>query len=209
MMNLQKGEIRVVDGVLGSNMQDAIEGFLFDEIFPWKFKDDLTSAIDEGKKQGRTAGFAHEFFNCESKINSQWFFLVFPILTNALDQIGIKNRPEKLLQARTFKQEPAKARKEYEVLHVDDMKTRPLVSILYYANDSDGDTFFFDQTTKEYPDPAKVIAMAHDQHQKEFSVAKRVSPKKGRCVIFDGSRYHASSSPQNNQRCVINFSYFV
>lgn len=208
-MNLQKGEIRLVDGLLGSNMQDAVEGFLFDEIFPWKFKDDLTSAIDEGKKQKRTAGFVHEFFNCESKINSQWFFLVFPILTNALDQIGIKNRPEKLLQARTFKQEPTSMRNEYDVLHVDDISVRPLVSILYYVNDSDGDTFFFDQTTKEYPYPAKVIAMSHDQHQKEFSVARRISPKKGQCVIFDGSRYHASSSPQKNQRCVINFSYFL
>lgn len=208
-MNLQKGEIRVIDGILGSNMQDAIEGLLFEKIFPWGFVDDLTSAVDESKKRSKTAGFRHEFFNSESKINSPWFFLVFPILANALDQIKIKNDPAKLLQARTFKQKPTKIRNEYDVLHVDDLLTRPLVSILYYVNDSDGDTFFFDQTTADHPDPAKVIAMTHDQHQKEFSIAKRVSPKKGKCVIFDGSRYHASSSPQNNQRCIINFSYIL
>ena len=34
-----------------------------------------------------------------------------------------------------------------------------------------------------------------------------VSPKKGRCVFFDGLRFHASSKPTQNSRFVINYNF--
>jgi len=57
---------------------------------------------------------------------------------------------------------------------------------LYYINDCDGDTIFFDKNQKEY---------------------KRVSPKKGRCILFDGSIYHTGSKPKNKSRGVININF--
>lgn len=66
---------------------------------------------------------------------------------------------------------------------------------LYYINDSDGDTIFF----KEKHDGNPVKGLTEDQ---------RVSPKQGRGVIFDGSIYHASSSPQKSPfRCIINVDF--
>jgi len=50
--------------------------------------------------------------------------------------------------------------------------------------DSDGDTLFFN---------------------KEGDIINRVSPKKGRCVIFDGDILHASQNPiKSKDRIVIN-----
>ncbi len=57
-------------------------------------------------------------------------------------------------------------------------------SILYYVNDSDGDTIFFDDNGKEF---------------------KRVSPKKGRMVIFDSDILHTSTPPNEGRRVVVNF----
>ena len=58
--------------------------------------------------------------------------------------------------------------------------------LLYYVNDSDGETIFYDS---------------------ELNEIKKVNPKRGRIVVFDGSQYHSSTPPQKNKcRCVINMN---
>jgi hypothetical protein len=59
--------------------------------------------------------------------------------------------------------------------------------ILYYVNDSDGDTYFFGK-------------------EKDSELVQKITPKKNRAVIFDGSTWHASSLPSKNHRIVINFN---
>ena len=71
--------------------------------------------------------------------------------------------------------------------HVD--QPYPHTVALYYVNDTDGDTVFFDKD-----DLTKVI--------------HRETPKKGKCVIFDGEyAYHASTSPSKNIRMTLNINY--
>ena len=67
---------------------------------------------------------------------------------------------------------------------------------LYYINDSDGDTFFFNE---RYP---------YLSEGSVVTVKERISPKAGRGVVFDGFMYHASSSPIKNQyRCILNVDF--
>ena len=67
--------------------------------------------------------------------------------------------------------------------------------LIYYVNDSDGDTFFFDRRHGE--------VWITDGN---YKVIDRVSPKKGRFVLFDGSIYHAGSNPREyDRRMVLNF----
>lgn len=63
------------------------------------------------------------------------------------------------------------------------------VNMLYYINNSDGDTFFFD-----------------GDHVTDYEhYAHRISPKKGRVVFFEPDQYHASSPPiTNRHRLVLN-----
>jgi hypothetical protein len=68
--------------------------------------------------------------------------------------------------------------------HVDLFE--PHLVVLYYVIDSDGDTFIYEKNTTD-----KII--------------ERISPEKGKLVIFDGDYYHSSSPPEkNNVRIVIN-----
>jgi len=56
--------------------------------------------------------------------------------------------------------------------------------LLYYINDSDGDTFLFD---------------------KSHNIVDRISPKRGRAIFFNGDILHASSLPvKSKYRAVIN-----
>jgi len=60
-------------------------------------------------------------------------------------------------------------------------------SVIYYVNDSDGPTYFFDN---------------------EYNVIEKVYPKQGRMVLFDSETIHAGSNPvSNDYRIVINYIF--
>lgn len=82
----------------------------------------------------------------------------------------------------------------YNIPHQD--AERGCYSMVYYLDDSDGDTFLFN----EYYE--------HGKLPEKLTVAHRVSPKRNRAVIFESDRYHASSNPRiNKDRFVINFVF--
>ena len=87
-------------------------------------------------------------------------------------------------------------------VHVDQFF--PHYSIIYYVNNTDGDTIFYNNTLgDEYENWSEKLLIDKDlSYWEEF---KRVSPKKGRVVIFDGKIFHRSSYPTKENRYIINF----
>lgn len=78
--------------------------------------------------------------------------------------------------------------------HVDCSKQH--ISMIYYVNDSDGETTIYDKNLGE--------------NLKNIRPIKKFKPKKGSFLVFDGNRYHSSRPPQNNNlRCVINFNLLL
>jgi len=78
--------------------------------------------------------------------------------------------------------------------HTDSSKKH--ISMIYYVNDSDGETTIYNKTTGE--------------DLKNIRPVKKIKPKKGSLLIFDGSKYHSSKPPQTNEmRCVINFNLLL
>ena len=78
--------------------------------------------------------------------------------------------------------------------HIDSDKKH--ISMIYYVNDSDGETTIYNKISGE--------------NLKDIKPVKKFKPKKGSFLIFDGSRYHSSKPPQNNElRCVINFNLLL
>ena len=77
--------------------------------------------------------------------------------------------------------------------HVD--MNIPHMVLLYYVNDSDGDTVIFDQ-------------VYHSEKKPELTVNRTISPKAGSAIMFDGLTYHSSSSPKNaKERIVLNINF--
>jgi hypothetical protein len=65
-------------------------------------------------------------------------------------------------------------------------------TLLYYVNDSDGDTIFYNEYFTGKP-----VGLLTKQQQ--------ISPKRGRAVIFDSNQIHSGSCPSvNDTRLVIN-----
>lgn len=84
----------------------------------------------------------------------------------------------------------------YHSIHIDQDYDHKV--FLYYVNDSDGDTVFFDQFwSKE--NPANINSLTEQI---------RVKPKQGLGVVFNGLQYHTSTSPiESDFRCVINLDF--
>ena len=68
----------------------------------------------------------------------------------------------------------------------DYFKNKKFISIIYYVHDTDGDTVFYNKECKK--------------------IIKKVTPKKGRAVIFDSLIFHSYMRPvKSDKRVVINF----
>lgn len=77
--------------------------------------------------------------------------------------------------------------------HVDSTDKHKV--FLYYVNDSDGDTVFFNE-------------LFDGTKKDQFTESQRVSPEAGKGVVFDGHIYHASSSPiASEYRCILNVDF--
>ena len=67
------------------------------------------------------------------------------------------------------------------------------IVVLYYVNDSDGDTIIYNEREKDRPDGI-------------YTIKQRVTPKQGRVVLFDGWLMHTAEQPINNVRCIVNYN---
>ena len=137
--------------------------------------------------------FTHAVLD-EGNIVSNLHGFIYPILYIFAEKAGItinkitRIKINLILQDKTFKNI------NYNFPH-SDRGTGDKV-FLYYINDSDGDTFLFD----EYDD-YKIIP-------NKFTVNDRITPRKGTGVFFEANRFHASSNPAIAQnRYVINFNF--
>ena len=89
-----------------------------------------------------------------------------------------------LMYARVFLTLPYKTELKYHSPHTD--LNYPHTSLIYYVNDSDGDTVFFEPDMK--------------------TIFRKVSPKKGRCVLFNGLIPHGAGIPSEGARCIVNYN---
>ena len=195
--------ILIIDNVIDNTYQDALEAFFLKANFPWFYQSDISFFDDHlsqlGKDIRRRPGFSNLIHDTNNGPFNPFHF-VMPLLYAgaSIKDLKITN----ITQARSFLLVPPN-------LHTDeDRRDRPHVdqpnphyAAIYYVNDADGDTYIYDKRFDNNTDCLSNINPA------SLPVLKRISPKKGRLVIFNGLYYHSSSQPEHNARCIINFNF--
>ena len=184
-------KIYVFDDIITKDYQNRIKSILVgetrynDEDFPWYYIDDITSAGDyENQKRG---AFGHDYVHYEEGIESDFHYLFIDLIKNSCSKLNIKEVD--VLQGRSFLQLPTNIKKEDVDTPHTDMSVQHFV-MLYYVCDSDGDTIIYNE---------KVIS------EKGLTVQKKVTPKQGRVVLFNGAYYHTAQQPNHNLRCIVNY----
>ena len=178
--------MRVIDDVMPVVMQDQLHDMCTDPTFMWSFLPDATydkreEAITGAMNKPKNPSMSHLALN-EYQPKSGVANLISAHCLCASDVAGLN--PNFLYRMRFGLYLPLNDAPLHNNMHVD-MKI-PHTVILYYVNDADGDTFFFNKSRE---------------------IVDRVTPKKGRAVVFDGLTLHASSMPSKDYRISLNLGY--
>jgi hypothetical protein len=184
-------DILIYDDIIDIDYQNKIKDILCSLKFPWFFCNDISYT---GNNVQQRPGFQHLYVE-KKKINSQYHKHIAPIILKSLKKANIKNNV--FLQGRSFLQLPLNISDRHivDTPHVD--ADIPHLAVLYYVNDSDGDTIIYENEFKGYD---------NRPFKKDLKIKQKVTPKKGRVVIFDGKYWHTAEQPEHNNRCRINYN---
>lgn len=194
-------DIIEIENFIPKDYADHLERLMTSFDFPWFFNPSMVSGDDDFQGyENNIAGFNHFFYEKNTK-TSPYFDLVYPLILSITSQANVPfNR---LVRMRANLNLPNKHSKlDYHMPHIDSFF--PHWNAIYYVNDNDGDTFIFNETNDTYDSGIDdIMKIKHG----EFTVKHRVTPKKGKIVLFPGIYYHTSSWARNAKyRCVININ---
>ena len=183
-------ETTVIDNFLDEREQELVRSNLLQRA-KWQFIMDM-----DGKdtSQYPSFGFVHVFNHPNEGIKSEFYSAVVNLFVPRVKE-KLNLEVKEVHYARSFLQVPldSKFHKGRNNVHVDIPQSH--IAGVYYVTDSDGDTILYENRYGETVTELK-------RHQ-------TVTPKAGRMVFFDGSRYHCSSQPTGALRCIINMDLIV
>ena len=174
--------IKIYDNIVPNQIQNFLEHWIHNthqfegyKGFPLYYNSHITSK-NTPADPGLVNMFVCDWYNSLGKHSAS---LLTPLYYLSYELRFIVT---KITQARVFLQLP-RGNTNPQPPHVD--RKEPHFVCLYYVNDSEGDTIFY--------------------NNKE--ITQKVSPKKGRIIFFNGSIKHSGSHPSTKTRTVININF--
>ena len=172
--------MQIINNFIKPRLQDELENLFLGNNFPYYYVNELSTPLNETDKANggillnantvEAPQFFHMFVN-DGVVNSQAYTEIAPITHKLLDLVDedyyvYRCKVNMNLIDTRFEG-------KYHTPHIDNGFDDQITAI-YYVNDSDGDTFFFDDGGQ---------------------VAKRITPQKGTLVMWKGKVFHAKASP--------------
>lgn len=188
--------IKIIDNVTTPANASYFEFLLMDQ--HWSYIRSTAYNQYEQPKKPYDPSWVCMMYNHEEVINPL-MYLAQSILLKALYEQNMSI--SKLIRIRAG----LTTRTPYPVIHAPHVDwDNEHMTALYYVNDADGDTVFYNETR----DPNLDISSFEWGKDKQFTVAQTVTPKADRLVIFDGSRFHSSTTSCNTDyRLIINYNW--
>lgn len=195
-MNNYDSNIIEKDNFILHNYQNSLEGYVSSSNFKWGYyegtilKTDLqytnSCIVEQGTNPPQFSHFV------DIKYNSNVIFIqpIFNQLAVFLNtNLKIMKCKFNLLTKRNCNSH------HYPHSDLDDFNGKVYTAI-YYINNTDGETYLFNEFAPK--------------EQNSVTVNRKIIPKKGKILIFDSRRFHASSSPQQHEiRLVLNIVFGV
>jgi hypothetical protein len=182
--------INVIEEFMPKEYQDLLEAvMLTDGSIPYSYNSSTT--YDHSKYKDKNTKdapqFIHAFMN-NGLICSQKWDIVSPLPYYLMAKIGTTLKLVRLKANITMPLSVFKEN-EYYPPHKDYSEPNGITAI-YYVNDADGDTIFFEE-------PEEIVT------QGSFKEIFRCTPKKGSLVYFDNNILHCGEPPKTSKARVL------
>ena len=184
------GEVFVFDDIINLTYQTKIKELIMNKgtynnlHFPWYVIKDI-SCSEEYEDQGGRFVFIHNFA-VEEGISSQFHPFFLKLIQNSCKKINLKK--VEIHQGSSILELPS-----FEKDFIDDpyASVKNSVSMIYFVTDSDGDVIIYNEKEKS----------------KSYTIKKKISPKQGRVILFDGELHHVDEEPNEYLRCTVNYDF--
>ena len=198
--------MQILDNLIPASYQNDLVNLFYNSPFPWYYHASTTAVTDAelllpspnsfiDTNTVEQSQFGHSFvFN--TNVVSEHYRTISPMLYFLEARTGYKASQVLRIKANMLLKDSTYPDNSYHEPHTDvyGSEHRGLTSMIYYVDDADGDTHFFDQVFDGNQLPNTVTS----KH--------RQTPSRGTAVLFPSNQFHASSSPKKyNRRVVINF----
>lgn len=194
----------VIDDLIENEFQNQIEDAMFDCMWRYSIDSSLGSRFLNINYRKFFNPLEYDISPCfianiKSLENKKIYDKIIPLIKISCNEI--KFDIEKIERCLGAIHALIKNTSKNDTIHVN--RDIPHLVMIYYVNESDGDTILYDKTLKDIP-----FEVECPEDYCELNITHRISPKKGRILFFDGSVYHAPSAPTKSTRCIITLDLF-
>ncbi len=195
----------IIDDAVDKPTQDLIENMIFKSDMPRWVYHRAYNTVKRVPPISSEIVFPSFFFDIVKANNHR---LVDPSYGVFLSPIARFN-PKSIFKVRCVLNQPIRTDERLCMpSHLDALPehyhTEKFNVAVYYVNDSDGPTIFYDET---YESAKQKGLSDKDLTDNKMNVKQKVEPKKGRLVMFDGNLFHSTGIPKNNVRSIINYNF--
>ena len=182
--------IDIIKDIIPIREQIELYTYVRDSNFAYRFYNTHIFTEDEDPRFTHAPQqLSHQLYDCEEDKSSPHIKILRPIFDVLKNKFG----NIQLLRAKVNLTFPYPPMVKYEPqmphldLQYDNGEPVEHKVLLYYINDSDGPTYFFNES---------------------YDIANSINPRQGVGVIFDGDQIHAASNPVFNPfRFVLNINF--
>jgi hypothetical protein len=172
--------MKIIKNILSKKESNMfLKETIFNDNFPWYYLHDSATL----KEKSNTFNYSwYHALILNGKINSSFYQIFEKSILNIINKFNLNN---KIITRIRIGKTMSIGKKYINNLHIDQKENHQ--TILYYLNNSDGNTYFYKKDKK--------------------TIDKQITPEQNKAVLFDGLTYHASSKPVKNMyRIVLNIN---
>ena len=180
--------IKIIDNFLTKSYHNSILNLISGDRFNWMYNANITAP--DQMNHLNEYGFSHSLWRENRGPDSGYSSFIEPMLYQILDVANC----DLIFRARADMVTWSGGKDFIHPAHID--FPFPNVAAIFYVNESDGDTIFYNVKPADVP------------NYKDLKEYDRASPKANRLVIFDGDLLHTGCSPtKHKNRILINSNF--